>query len=215
MIKKKGNNNPGQIGDINMVAPGYAKNYLIPQKLALEATEKNAKALEHAKRQMAYKKNKALEQAKIYAAKIEAVEIIISIQVEDDDIIDPITNIELAEDLKMAGLEIDSKMIKLKEPINKVGEYKVSIKVHPEVTAILSLKIVTTKLITDKSDSNIEEESIDILFTLLSTQFSTLCQQQRNLTNEIEHFETELSELATWARNFEPLRVSSHIGGIQ
>ena len=54
----------GHIGDIVKVAPGYARNYLLPKGLAIEATTKNAKALEHAKRQMEYKKNKVLEQAK-------------------------------------------------------------------------------------------------------------------------------------------------------
>jgi len=65
----------GHIGDIVKVAPGYARNYLLPKGLAIEATEKNAKALDHALRQMAYKKDKVLESAKALAAKLEAVAI--------------------------------------------------------------------------------------------------------------------------------------------
>ena len=63
----------GHIGDIVKVAPGYARNYLLPKNLAVAATEKNAKALEHTKRQMAYKKNKALESAKNLGARLEAL----------------------------------------------------------------------------------------------------------------------------------------------
>ena len=64
----------GQIGDLVKVAPGYARNFLLPKGFAIEATVKNAKAMEHAKRQLAYKKNKTLEAAKQLAAKLEAAE---------------------------------------------------------------------------------------------------------------------------------------------
>jgi large subunit ribosomal protein L9 len=100
----------GHIGDIVKVAPGYARNYLIPKGFAIEATTRNAKALEHAKRQMEYKKNKVKEQALQLAAKIEALSIVLAHQAgEGDKLFGSVTNMELAENLKSQGLDIDRK----------------------------------------------------------------------------------------------------------
>ncbi|HTG82422.1 MAG TPA: 50S ribosomal protein L9, partial [Geobacteraceae bacterium] len=84
VILKENMDNLGHIGDIVKVAPGYARNYLLPRGLALEATERNAKALEHAKRQMEYKKNKVLEVAKQFAAKIEGISLVLAHQAGEE-----------------------------------------------------------------------------------------------------------------------------------
>ncbi len=82
VILKENLDNLGHIGDIVKVAPGYARNYLLPKGLALEATTKNAKALDHAKKHLEYKKNKVLEQARQFAAKIEGIALTLSHQLE-------------------------------------------------------------------------------------------------------------------------------------
>lgn len=134
----------GHIGDIVKVAPGYARNYLLPRGLALEATSRNAKALEHAKRQMEYKKDKVLQAAKQFAARIEGIELVLPHQAgEEGKLFGSVTNMELAEKLKAQGIEIDRKKIALAEPIRQLGEYTVAIKVHPEVVA--NLKVNVTK----------------------------------------------------------------------
>ncbi|NMC75650.1 MAG: 50S ribosomal protein L9 [Geobacteraceae bacterium] len=134
----------GNIGDIVKVAPGYARNYLIPKGFALEATTRNAKALEHAKRQMEYKRNKVLEQAKNFAEKIASTPLSIAHNAgEGDKLFGSVTNMELAEVLKQRGVDIDRKKILLAEPIKHLGEYDVPVKIHPEVTA--SLKVIITK----------------------------------------------------------------------
>ena len=144
VILKENMDNLGHIGDIVKVAPGYARNYLLPRGLALEATERNAKALEHAKRQMEYKKNKVLEVAKQFAARIEGLSLVLPHQAgEEGKLFGSVTNMELAEQLKAQGVEIDRKKIALAEPIKQVGEYTVAVKVHPEVTA--NLKVSVTK----------------------------------------------------------------------
>lgn len=144
VILKENMENLGHIGDIVKVAPGYARNYLLPRGLALEATSRNAKALDHAKRQMEYKKNKVLEVAKQFAARIEGIALILPHQAgEEGKLFGSVTNMELAEQLKAQGVEVDRKKIALAEPIRQVGEYTVAIKVHPEVTA--SLKVSVTK----------------------------------------------------------------------
>jgi len=135
----------GQIGDIVKVAPGYARNYLLPKGLAIEATEKNAKALEHAKRQLAYKKNKALEAAKLLAAKLEAVNVSLAHQAgEEGKLFGSVTTMEIAAFLKEHGLEIDRKKMVLAEPIKQLGEYTVPVKIHPEVTANLKVQVTAS-----------------------------------------------------------------------
>ncbi len=142
VILKENMDNLGHIGDIVKVAPGYARNYLIPKGFAIEATTKNAKALEHAKRQLEYKKNKVLEQAKQLAARIEGLALNLAHQAgEEGKLFGSVTNMELADQLKAQGIEIDRKKIALAEPIKQVGEYTVGVKVHPEVTANLKVNI--------------------------------------------------------------------------
>jgi large subunit ribosomal protein L9 len=134
----------GHIGDIVKVAPGYARNYLLPKGLAIEATLKNAKALDHAKRQMEYKKNKVLEQVKALAAKIEGIALTLTHQAgEGDKLFGSVTNMELAEKLQSLGIDIDRKKILLAEPIKHLGEFTVAIKLHPEVSA--NLKVVVNR----------------------------------------------------------------------
>lgn len=132
----------GHIGDIVKVAPGYARNFLLPKKLAILATDKNAKALDHTKRQMAYKKNKALEAAKNMVAKLEALSIVISHKAgEEGKLFGAVTNIEIAAFLKDNGFDIDRKSIILADTIKHIGEFSASVKIHPEVTATLKITV--------------------------------------------------------------------------
>lgn len=142
VILKENIDTLGHIGDIVKVAPGYARNYLVPKGLAIEATEKNAKALEHAKRQMAYRKNKALESARNLAAKLDALAIALVHQAgEEGKLFGSVTNMELANYLKDKGFEIDRRKIVLAEPLKHTGEYTIPVKIHPEVTANLKVSV--------------------------------------------------------------------------
>ncbi|MGB4599736.1 MAG: 50S ribosomal protein L9 [Trichlorobacter sp.] len=133
----------GQIGDLVKVAPGYARNFLLPKGFAIEATVKNAKAMEHAKRQLAYKKNKTLEAAKQLAAKLEALNVTLSHQSgEEGKLFGSVTTMEIAAFLKEHDLEIDRKKMTLAEPIKQLGDYTVPVKIHPEVTAKLKVQVI-------------------------------------------------------------------------
>jgi len=132
----------GHIGDIVKVAPGYARNYLLPKKLAVPATEGNAKALEHAMRQFAYKKNKALEASKNLMGKLEALSINLVHQAgEEGKLFGSVTNMEIAAYLKKNGFDIDRKTIVLADPIKHTGEFSVLVKIHPEVSATLKVTV--------------------------------------------------------------------------
>ncbi len=142
VILKENVEHLGSIGDIVKVAPGYARNFLLPKGLAIEATEKNAKALDHTKRHLEYKKNKVLEAAKQLVAKIEALTLSITHQAgADDRLFGAVTNMELAEHLKAQGLEIDRKRIVLAEPIKHLGDFTAVVKVHPEINAVLKVSV--------------------------------------------------------------------------
>lgn len=142
LILKENIEHLGLIGDIVKVAPGYARNYLLPKGLAVEATEKNAKALDHVKRQMAYKKDKALESAKHLAAKLSETPIeLLHKAGEEGKLFGSVTNMEIAAFLKEKGFDIDRKTIHLAEPIKNVGVFEVPVKVHPEVAATLKVTV--------------------------------------------------------------------------
>ena len=142
LILKENIETLGHIGDIVKVAPGYARNYLLPKGLAVEATEKNAKALEHLKRQMAYKKNKALESAQALATRLGALPIeLLHKAGEEGKLFGSVTNMEIAAYLHDKGFDIDRKSIVLADPIKHIGEFSVPVKIHPEVTATLKITV--------------------------------------------------------------------------
>jgi large subunit ribosomal protein L9 len=115
---------------------------LLPKGFAIEATENNAKALDHMKRHLEYKKNRVLEAARLIASKIEALSLSITHQSgADDKLFGAVTNMELAEHLKSHGLEIDRKRIVLVEAIKHLGEFTAVVKIHPEVSAVLKISV--------------------------------------------------------------------------
>ena len=141
VILKENVEHVGHIGDIVKVAPGYARNFLLPKGFAIEATEKNAKALAHTRKHLEYKKNRVLEAAKLLAGKIEALTLSIAHQSgADDRLFGAVTNMELAELLKGQGLEVDRKRIVL-EPIKHLGDFTAVVKIHPEVSAVLKVSV--------------------------------------------------------------------------
>src|SRR6266581_6417403 len=143
VILKENIDTLGQIGDIVKVAPGYARNYLLPKGYAIEATTKNAKALDHAKRHLEFKKNKAKELAVQLATKLEGLTLTFAHQAgEEGKLFGSVTNMELAEQLKAQGFEIDRKKVVL-EPIKQIGEFTATVKLHPEGNA--TLKVTVTK----------------------------------------------------------------------
>ena len=142
VILKENVEHLGHIGDIVKVAPGYARNYLLPKGLVVEATDRNAKALEHTKRHLEFKKNKVLESARVLAAKIEALSLSSTHQAgEEGKLFGAVTTKELFEKLQEAGIEVDRKKI-ISDAIKHTGDYAIPVKIHPEITATLKVSIV-------------------------------------------------------------------------
>lgn len=133
----------GVIGDLVSVKPGYARNYLVPKGLALIANERNVKELEHQKRQLARKLEKATKDAEAIKARIEKVSCeFIQRASEEGKLFGSVTSMDLETKIQEAGIEIDRKKIQLAEPIKSLGEHVVAIKLDAGVVA--ELKVVVT-----------------------------------------------------------------------
>ena len=133
----------GNIGDLITVKDGFGRNYLVPQGKATQATSQNMKKLEHQKRQIREKIDKAKREAERLAARIEAVSCTVAKAVgEEDKLFGSVTGMDIEASLKLEGIEIDRKKINIIEPIKSLGIYNIPIKLHPEVTAILKLWVV-------------------------------------------------------------------------
>lgn len=135
--------NVGKKDQILNVNEGYARNFLFPRNLALEATKNNLKQLENKKKNENAKKQAELEAANDLAKKIEATEVKISVKVGGNGkLFGSVTNKEISEALKtQTNLDIDRKKITLSEAIKTVGSFKADVKLHQDVTAKLTVNI--------------------------------------------------------------------------
>ena len=130
----------GARGEIVEVARGYGRNYLVPKGFALEATEGNVKLLKQEKRKIEALLVKELEKAEATAAELKKVIVRIKQRAgEDDKLYGSVTNIDIARNLSEQDVEVDRKKILLEEPIKSLGEHKVDIKIHPRVTATITV----------------------------------------------------------------------------
>jgi len=133
----------GQRGEIVKVSDGYARNYLLPRKLALPATEGNRKHVERERKIMETREAEEKSQAEAIASRLATIDITIARRVGDtEQLYGSVTATDIAEFLKTKGFEIDRRKLILPEPIKTIGEHDVPLKLHREVTAPLKVKVV-------------------------------------------------------------------------
>lgn len=134
----------GKKGDIIEVSEGYARNYLLPQKLAILATNNNINTVKLQKDAEARKQQRILDEAKLLAAQLAKVEVTIPVKLgEGGKLFGSVTAKDIAEALLTAHrLEIDKRKIELKESIKTLGTYPVTIKLHPEVSTRIQVHII-------------------------------------------------------------------------
>lgn len=143
VILKKDVDKVGKAMDIVSASNGYARNFLIPQGLAVVATAGNKKAVEESHKMSARREEKKLKEARQLAKKIEKIPCTISAKVaEDDKIFGSVTTQEIADFLKKEGFDIDRKCIVLEEPIKLLGVYTVAINLYKDETAQLKVWVV-------------------------------------------------------------------------
>lgn len=125
------------------VKPGYARNYLIPQGLALPANEQSLKAVESRIRLEEAKQAKKKQQAESLAKSINEISCTATVQAgEEDRLYGSVTAADIAELMAQQGIKVDKKKIVLEEPIKKLGVYNIPIRLHPEVEATVKLWVV-------------------------------------------------------------------------
>ena len=144
VILKKTVDKLGYTNEIVSVKPGYGRNFLIPQGYAVLATASAKKAHEEVMRQKAHKETKVLAEAQELCAKIEALTITITTKAgENGKIFGSVNTVQVAEELKKAGIDIDRKALKIKdEPIKEVGSYEATANLHKGITPTFKLEVV-------------------------------------------------------------------------
>jgi large subunit ribosomal protein L9 len=135
--------NVGRRGEVVKVADGYARNFLLPRKLALLVTEGNKKQIEREKVKFDAKELEEQKSAEAVASRVAGVEIQIARKVGDHDVLfGSVTSADIAEALAAKGFEIDRRKLHLVEPIKKLGEFQVPLKLHREVTTNVKVTVV-------------------------------------------------------------------------
>ncbi len=135
--------NLGERGQIVNVSPGFARNFLVPKGLALEATAGNLRTFELQKKVWLAREAKEADAARAFAARLATVKLKTAKKAgESETLYGSVTNSEIAELLLGEGYEVDRRKILLKEPIKSVGTYKVPVKIHRQVTAEVELEVV-------------------------------------------------------------------------
>ena len=133
----------GGAGDVVNVKPGYARNYLIPQGLAFEATEANVRRIDREKAQVVKRANEDLQAARQRAAAFEGVSVTFTARAgEEGKLFGSITSADIAEKLAEQGIEVDRKQIQLEEPIKALGVFSVAVRLHAEVRPELKVWVI-------------------------------------------------------------------------
>lgn len=132
----------GNIGDIVDVKRGYARNFLLPKDIAVEATPKNIKQLDHHKRVIAAKVKRIQKESETLADKLAQISITLHhLAGEEEKLFGAVTSMEIAEALMERGVEVDKRKIVLDEPIKRLGEYEVSVKLSGGVSAKVKVTV--------------------------------------------------------------------------
>lgn len=133
----------GKKGEVVKVSDGYARNFILPKKLGLEATPKNLNDLKLQRAAEAKKAKEILEEAQALAASIKEKNVSLKIKVgEGGRTFGSISTKEIAQAIKdQLGMEIDKKKLVLSEPLKNIGTHTVPIKLHPKVTAELKVRV--------------------------------------------------------------------------
>ena len=142
VILKEDVANLGHRGDVVKVADGYGRNYLLPRKLALQATEANKAVIEQMKTAAARRSATEKAQAEELVAKLEPVVLSFTRKSgEQGHLFGSVTSADIATELAAKGFELDRRKIQLADPLKSLGDFTVGIKLHREVTAHIKVQV--------------------------------------------------------------------------
>lgn len=142
VILKEDVNKLGHRGDVVKVADGYGRNYLLPEKLAIEATAVNKAVIDQMKASAVRKSAKEKVEADQLATQLNTVELVFERKVgESDHLFGSVTSSDIARELETKGFTIDRRKIALDDPLKSIGEYHVPVKLHREVTSHVKVTV--------------------------------------------------------------------------
>ena len=134
----------GQRGEIVKVASGYARNFLLPRKLALAVTEANKRQVERERASAEARESADRNQAQAVATRMEQVEVVIARRAGDGEMLyGSVTSADIADSLAAQGFEVDKRKIQLADPIRSISETTVPVKLHRDVVAKVKVKVVS------------------------------------------------------------------------
>jgi len=133
----------GKTGDIVVIADGYGRNFLLPRGLAVQASTKNVKVLEHQKKLIQARQAKRKLESQDLAKRLASVSCTIARKAgEEDKLYGSVSARDIADALQEAGVVVDRKRIVLEEPIKQLGEFSIPVQLHPDVTAAVKVQVV-------------------------------------------------------------------------
>lgn len=142
VILKEDVNNLGHRGDVVKVADGYGRNFLLPKKLAMEATAANKAVIEQMKASAVRRSAKEKAEAEQLVVQLNNVALVFERKVgENDHLFGSVTSADIAQQLEAKGFNIDRRKVQLDEPLKSVGEFHVPVKLHREVTAHVAVTV--------------------------------------------------------------------------
>lgn len=143
VILREDIDNLGTRGQVVNVAPGYARNYLLPKRLAVEATDANKKIVEQERQAHLRREAKLKSEAEDLSKLLNGVTVTIAQKAGDaDQLFGSVTSKDIAEALEAKNFTIDRRKIHLPEPIKQLGEFKVEVRLHREVPAEINVQVV-------------------------------------------------------------------------
>ena len=143
VILREDIDNLGTRGSVVKVTPGYARNFLLPKKMAVAATESNKKIVEQERQSHLKREAKESAEATDLANLMAAVEVTIAHKAgENDQLFGSVTASDIAAALEKQGYTIDRRKVNLEEPIKKLGDYKATVKLHREVSVEIPVHVV-------------------------------------------------------------------------
>lgn len=144
VILKKSVEGLGAPGDVLKVSDGYARNYLLPMQLAVHATERNRRYLDHQKRVIDQQESKNREHAREIASQISGVTCTLKRRAgENDRLFGSVTSMDIAEAVRTEGFELERRFFELAEPIRELGVFMVPVRLHTDV--VVELRVVVER----------------------------------------------------------------------
>jgi large subunit ribosomal protein L9 len=135
--------NLGRRGDVVKVAAGYARNYLLPRKLALLVNDQSRRQIERERKVADVRELQERQDAEAVAIKLAAAEVVLARRVgEHDALYGSVTSADIAEVLASQGFHVEKRKIVLAEPIKQVGEFEVTVRIHHDVQGHVTVKVV-------------------------------------------------------------------------